>query len=1315
MFATACNPKKTAPSGRGSSLSARLVWLAVRTTSRYALFSRFLRGAVPLALPLLLCLALLAVAQAQPAANGQYQVYSLKHKPAAEAERILTQMLSSQPGVHVAPDASKNQLLVSGPQEVQELVRQMLASIDQPSAAAPTAKPIVKTYACDPNRLAETANALRGQFASRPDVRIAPDPGTGRLLVLAPAEIHEMLARQLAGGIPPTPPPSSPLRPNPPQAAESQIVVRAPIDPSAAPHTAIASSAPIEKQVPVASVRVEQVEMRIRDVLGSRLAPLTGPDGSVVGQRLADAAGHYVDIRIDPPHNALLLGGSQPLVDQVAQLVRVLDNPRQAPDQSISIVRLRGANARLRQAMGGNRNSLRTESGALPPSPLGGPGGVVPIPTAPDPNKGTYYPGAGPGINLVSNLLQAAGAPAGAPTPVPPPVPNPPTVPPGPESAVVPPNPEAEQQLQQQLQRLRQLGEDVEVETLPDLDVLILRGRQHDVEEMRRIIEEIERISAETEPTIEVYQLRHAGSAPLAMVIKDMGPDLTGARQGRAAVTPLIKPNALLIIGWGQALDAVRNLIAKLDTPVAPGTQLRVFRLAHAAVGTIELSVRQFFTGRKGMGTEAQIVADPRTNSLVVYAAPRDMEEVALLIGQLDVGQGAAVNQVRVFPLENSLAADVAATLQMAIRGTVGATGLTPQKSAALELLTVDPQGSKLLKSGLLNDVSITPDVRMNTLIISAPAESMELLAALVKQLDSPTSVAQIKVFHIVNGDASSLVLMLRMLLPSQVGGGAQLQLPSAEGESALTPLRYSVDIRTNSIIAVGSPGDLAIIEALLLRLDERDLQQRKSKIVRLKNAPANDVAQAINEYLRSERLLTQAAPGALNPFVQLEKEVVVVPEVVSNSLVISATPRYYDEIMNLINDLDAQPPMVLIQVLIGALDMNNISEFGVELGLQDSLLFDRSAISTNSTTGESTLDPGFNFTNSPLGNASSPTSLATAGKVAGQALSNFDLTRVGETGYSGLLLAASSESVSVLIRALQECRRLEVLARPQIMTLDNQPSFIQVGQRVPRISGSSINTIGQSNSIVLENVGLILGVTPRVSPEGLVVMEIDAERSELGSVDEGIPVAFSGNQVIRSPVTNLTMAQTTVSAADGETIILGGLINKNTTRVRRRVPWLSDIPVLGNLFRFDSDSVRRTELLIILTPHIVRTPKDAERFKQIEAARMHWCLADIQEIHGPTGIKGTQVVYPDTDPRGTKATTVPAGQAEPDQMELLPVPERIPKPDPILPKVDFPNSGQTPVPSGVSPSDASRTAPSSSSAAARRDDSAAKDGPAIR
>ena len=132
-------------------------------------------------------------------------------------------------------------------------------------------------------------------------------------------------------------------------------------------------------------------------------------------------------------------------------------------------------------------------------------------------------------------------------------------------------------------------------------------------------------------------------------------------------------------------------------------------------------------------------------------------------------------------------------------------------------------------------------------------------------------------------------------------------------------------------------------------------------------------------------------------------------------------------------------------------------------------------------------------------------------------------------------------------------------------MTLDNQPAFIQVGERVPRITATSITQVGQVNTVELEDVGLILDVTPRISPEGMVVMNVNAIKSSLGSTADGIPVSFSADgTVLRSPRVNITAAETTVSATSGQTIVIGGLITKDNTSINRKVPWLGRHPDSG-------------------------------------------------------------------------------------------------------------------------------------------------------
>ena len=813
-------------------------------------------------------------------------------------------------------------------------------------------------------------------------------------------------------------------------------------------------------------------------------------------------------------------------------------------------------------------------------------------------------------------------------------------------------------------QSLPQL-EGVDVELLPDLDAIILKGRDRDLSQLAEIIRELERLSRETQPGIELVPLRHTAATQIAELVTESQTELLGTRQGTAQLVPLAKPNAVLLIGWGEAVESLRSLVEQLDQPVPPRTQFELFRLKHAAAETVQQTVEEFLTDRDGqLSPTLQTTVDPRTNSFIVHASPRDMAEIRALVDRLDTPDGGLIRQTRVFPIRNSLAADIAETLQETIQGSDG-------QATAMELLLGPDGQTRRIVSGILENIQIIPDVRKNTLTISAPAENFEVIEALIRQLDSPGKTAKIKIFEIQNSDAASLVETLRSLLPSQADAAASSpQLSSAPGESSLAPLRFTVDVRSNSIIATGSEGDLAIVDALITRLDEADQMKRRNTVYQLKNSPAVDVALAINEFLRNSRQVESATPGAVNPFEQLEKEVVVVPEPVSNKLIVSATPRYYEEIRQMIESLDAQPPQVMIQVLIAEVDLDNTDEFGVELGIQDSVLFDRSLLGdlltiTNteqsstpagvltSTTQEiiaASNIPGFNFNDTEdLGNSGSGRALSRAGDVGGQGLSNFAVGRGNdELGFGGLVLSASSQNVNVLLRALEESRRLEVLSRPQVLTLDNQPAFIQVGQRVPRITGSTISQIGQQNNVELENVGLILGVTPRISPEGNVTMEIDAEKSSIGLESEGIPVSVSNDgTVIRSPRVDVTSAQATVSAADGETIILGGLITKSRREVHRQVPYLGDLPVLRNLFRFDSVNVARTELLLILTPHVIHTPSDAERLKQIEMARMSWCAADVFDLHGeiygsadPTVMlhqadDDVPVIYPHGDPRG--------------------------------------------------------------------------------
>ena len=798
-------------------------------------------------------------------------------------------------------------------------------------------------------------------------------------------------------------------------------------------------------------------------------------------------------------------------------------------------------------------------------------------------------------------------------------------------------------------------------------------------------------------------------------------------RRGKASVslTPLVVPNAILVVGRKENVKTAQDLIARLDQPAVPGGQFHVFHLRYASAAAAQTTIQNAFADRGGLNT-ASYHGGPANNLLDrAGRSPRHgRSRQPDSADQCRQGPGRHGQQGRIVRLEHTLAQDIATIMQTAIgtsttgagqgagrhrvdnsaragnpaaraapadsrSGQGGQPGQAPgqnfpgaqggapgtqgrgqneQRAAMLRFLMVDAKGRRLVNSGILTGVIITANVRANALVISSPPENLDLLEALVRQLDNlPAAEAQIKVFTIVNGNAQNLSDMLKTLFTGQATGTAAgpqqimqlLQNTSSGSETSLVPLRFGVDTRTNSVIASGTMADLTIVEAILTKLDDGEIRHRRSVVIRLKNSPATQVAQTINQFLTTERqILQQAGPGLTSAFEQIEREVVVVPEPVTNSLVLSATPKYFEEVRGIIEQLDARPPMVVIDVMIASVELGSTNEFGIELGLQDSVLFDRSILSNpvttttqllNGTTEQSVIaanqTPGFNFNNGgDLGNSGLGSNLNPPA-VGGQGISNFAVGRTNSTlGYSGLVLSAASENVSALLRALAENHRVEILQRPQVTTLDNQPAFVQVGQRVPRITAVSNNALtGNTNSITLDNVGLILGVTPRISPDGLVVMQIDAEKSQLESDATGIPI-FTGptGQVIRSPIIDSTTAQTTVAAMSEQTVILGGLITSSESKEHHGVPVLDDIPVLSFFFHYDSTVKEKTELLIIMTPHIVRNQAESDAIKRAEAAKMTWCLNDVTRIYGEAGLRRrgdewtdgeVPAVYPDSGP----------------------------------------------------------------------------------
>ena len=349
------------------------------------------------------------------------------------------------------------------------------------------------------------------------------------------------------------------------------------------------------------------------------------------------------------------------------------------------------------------------------------------------------------------------------------------------------------------------LRNDVSIESVDDLGVLILRGDKKDVEAVKKLIREIEELGLEEAPGVRLLRLEQVNSEALAPMLEEVYKQLVQARtdgnEDRPTVRflPVVRPNAVLIIAPEADMLEILELAEQLDQPLDPSETFQVFRLKSAAAVATAQILNDYSADPQGLGVRLRAVAEPRTNSVIVQASPRDLREVEKLIREIDRDDSGAVTRMRIFPLRSAFADELAAVIDGAIRSVStsdaqsGAgrnrptsparpSGANPggppgspttsqnsntartggAKSVVIEFLTRDGDARSLVRSGLLDDVHVTADLRTNSLIVTAPEQSMRMMEALIAQLDQPTSaVADIKIFALENSDATSMVRML--------------------------------------------------------------------------------------------------------------------------------------------------------------------------------------------------------------------------------------------------------------------------------------------------------------------------------------------------------------------------------------------------------------------------------------------------------------------------------------------------------------------------------------------------------------------------
>lgn len=485
-------------------------------------------------------------------------------------------------------------------------------------------------------------------------------------------------------------------------------------------------------------------------------------------------------------------------------------------------------------------------------------------------------------------------------------------------------------------------------------------------------------------------------------------------------------------------------------------------------------------------------------------------------------------------------------------------TRLVPLEHADAQMLSV------LLKPLVPKEGLVIPYPETNTLIVTDVGSNVERLLRIIASVDVPGD-EEVEIFSLSHAEADSLARELTELMV-----GKPTQKPSAQD-----PLKIIPDKRTNSLIVRADPEDMTQMRGLVERLDRKQVRSREGiHIYPLENAVAEDLAGVLMEIPgKGGDETTEEGEKKKAPLIS--KEVQISADKATNTLVVIAEPEEYEVLKGVIQALDVPRIMVYVEALIVEATTTRALDLGVEWQVGNEY--------DGGYGDEPNDDDGgvwFGGSRSPDGRVSD--------MAAGAFASGFTAGVVGRAITLGDVVFPT---LGAFIRAAETDSDFNILSTPQVLTLDNEEATIEVGQNIPFVTEVNEGTEEDSRTIQnfeYKDVGVTLKVTPHINRNRVVRLEV--EQSTKSVVES---TALGGT--VLAPTTTFRTAQTVLTVQDGETAVIGGLIEDRMDRSKDQTPCLGDVPGLGWLFKTTSDRSEKTNLLVFLTPHIIENREEGQ------------------------------------------------------------------------------------------------------------------------
>lgn len=489
-----------------------------------------------------------------------------------------------------------------------------------------------------------------------------------------------------------------------------------------------------------------------------------------------------------------------------------------------------------------------------------------------------------------------------------------------------------------------------------------------------------------------------------------------------------------------------------------------------------------------------------------------------------------------------------------------------------------------------------------SNLLVVDSAINLRKIQEILETIDTERTREGIEVIFLKNAAAESTAKAIQQWL----SGGENRPGQAAAGGGSMGSVL--ADQRLNALVVFGNQSIKQAIRELVAKLDVPPPEtSSKVNVYYLENADATDMAKVLDGVVKgmTAAAATPGAPGGAAQASPLESgKITITPDKATNSLVIMASTSDYANLSQVIKKLDRRSKQVFVQVVIAEVSLDKTRDLGVQAG----------AVAAGTLgkylQGGGMYDPLGTF--NQILNSSTASTTGTTGFTG----------TTGVTGTTGIGIASLFQNLSntnkpvtavALLQALDTNGLVNVLSTPNILTTDNKEAEITVGENVPFQGSSTMSTFGTTQSVDRKDIGINLKIKPQVSEGDYIRLDINQEISA---------VAPSKGQAI-DLVTTKRAAKTTVVVKDGSTVVIGGLIQDSETETVSKVPLLGDIPGLGWLFKTSNKERKKTNLMILLIPHIVKdnadltTITDAQRTSFGKAATENKPLNIQKEIGG--------------------------------------------------------------------------------------------------